>query len=180
MASRGSSPSASLDPRALRLISPRMSPIITGKCQFVGMLSRSLTNADGRVSLVLTQDYRVRPYLVRDDGKWVPGSIFINQVDERHLRYILGIGLERQRLWRSPPGQDGLRIMSAGWVLHFDCNPDLILAKSLREQNGYLATRDVLKLPPLRWASDLKFLAEQQEEGAEGVGSTVDVVVLHG
>lgn len=116
------------------------------------------------MALVLTEDYRVNPYLVRKDGKWMHGSIIIREVDGRHLRYILGIGLERQRMWRKPPGQNGLRSMSAGWVLHFDCNPDLILARSVKEQNEYLSTRDQLGLPPLRWAADLRLLAERQEQ----------------
>ena len=122
------------------------------------------THADGKVSLVLTEDYRINPYLVHKDGKSVPGSIIIGEVAGNHLRYILGIGLERQRLWRRLPDQNGLRTMSAGWVLHFDCNPDLILARSVKEQNEYLATRDQLGLPPLRWAPDLKLLAERQEQ----------------
>ena len=137
-------------------------------------VSSAETYTDGVVSLVLTEDYRINPYLVRKDGQWVPGSVIINETSDNHLRYILGVGLERQRLWRRPPNQNGLRTMSAGWVLHFDCNPDLILARSLKEQNEYLATRDLLGLPPLRWAADLRLLAERREQEEMDAGSTSD------
>jgi hypothetical protein len=127
--------------------------------------AEQITNpcADGRVSIALTEDYRFEPYLVCKDGSWIAASIIIAGVEEAHLRYILGIGLARQKIWRRPAGQNGLRTMSAGWVLHFDCNPDLILARPMKEQNEYLASRDQLGLPPLRWAADLRFLAMQQE-----------------
>jgi hypothetical protein len=59
--------------------------------------------------------------------------------------------------------------MQSGWVFFFDCNPDLMLARPVREQNEYLASRDGLGLPALRWAADLRLLAEREgvvgEEG---------------
>ena len=67
--------------------------------------------------------------------------------------------------------------MAAGWVLHFDCNPDLLLARPTKEQNEYLASRDMLGLPALRWAADLRFLAERQEQAAidaDSMASDVD------
>jgi hypothetical protein len=52
--------------------------------------------------------------------------------------------------------------MQSGWVFFFDCNPDLLLTRPVKEQNEYLATRDGLGLPALRWAADLRLLAERQ------------------
>ena len=108
---------------------------------------------DGIVSLALTEDYRIRPYLVRTSGGWEVASIIIAESGNIHLRYILGAGLDLQTMWRGPAGPDGLRVMAAGWVLHFDCNPDLLLARPTKEQNEYLASRDMLGLPALRWAA---------------------------
>lgn len=76
------------------------------------------------------------------------------------------------RMWRRPPRPNELRIMAGGWILHFDYNPDLILSRSVKEQNGYLATQDLLGLPDLRWAADLRFLAARQEQAANDEDST--------
>ena len=74
----------------------------------------------------------------------------------------MGIGLDPDLMWSPKPLQDGLRTMQPGWVFFFDCNPDLMLARPVREQNEYLASRDGLGLPALRWAADLRALAEWQ------------------
>jgi hypothetical protein len=52
--------------------------------------------------------------------------------------------------------------MDRDWVLYFDCNPDLVLERLAEDQNAYLATRKYLGLPELRWARDLRGMAEWQ------------------
>jgi hypothetical protein len=71
----------------------------------------------------------------------------------------MGVGLDPDLM----PLQNGLRTMQPRRVFFFDCNPDILLTRPVKEQNEYLATRDGLGLPPLRWAADLRFLAEREE-----------------
>lgn len=116
---------------------------------------------DGVVSLVLTDEYRLNPY-VRDRGSDVViRGIVITAVTSVPLKYIVGTGLDPTKMWLSEPLLRGLRIMDTEWVLFFDSNPDLVLARSPKVQNSYLATRDQLGLPELRWAADLRYMAEE-------------------
>ncbi|KAH6629357.1 hypothetical protein C7974DRAFT_424413 [Boeremia exigua] len=116
---------------------------------------------DGIVSIVLTDDYRLNPYLIGEDTNATIASIAAAEMAHFNVRYIMGIGLDPGRMWIGATRQNRLRIMDENWVLYFDCNPDKMLEKSVREQNEYLATRDLMRLPQLRWAADLKFLAER-------------------
>lgn len=74
----------------------------------------------------------------------------------------MGIGLDPSQMWLSEPLQHGFRVMATGWVLYYDCNPDMILAAPASQQKEYIATRNWLGLPQLRWAADLHFLAIQR------------------
>lgn len=112
---------------------------------------------DGVVSIVLTDGYRLSPYIV-DNGS----DPSVVEVVSFSLRYAFGVDLDPDKVWLSEPLPDGSRAMNSDWVLYFDCNPDLVLARSTEEQNAYLATRKHLELPSLRWAADLRFMAEQQ------------------
>ncbi len=106
----------------------------------------------------------MNPYIISNDKETVIVSIIIENMAHLALRYVTGIGLDPEQMWLDAPVHDGLRTMTAGWVLFFDCNPDMMLARSVREQNEYLATRDWLGLPQLRWAADLKRMAERESQ----------------
>ena len=117
---------------------------------------------DGTVSILLTDSCRLHPYLLHINNKETFGSIALPSAADVTHRYVMGIGLDPDLMWSPKPLQDGLRTMQPGWVFFFDCNPDLMLARPVREQNEYLASRDGLGLPALRWAADLRALAEWQ------------------
>jgi hypothetical protein len=113
---------------------------------------------------VLTDGYRLSPYVTGE----ISGSV-IDKASKVPLRYVIGTGFNSEKMWSTESLPDGARAMNSDWVLHFDCNPDLILEKSIEVQNVYLATRKHLELPELRWAKDLRFMAEQQ---AQVIGNT--------
>ncbi|UPX10030.1 uncharacterized protein EKO05_0000706 [Ascochyta rabiei] len=149
-------------PRMVRVLAPRMSPIVT----------------DGTVSIVLTDDYRLSPYMRDGDPDTnMPRTIIPEKLTTRSasvpLQYALGINLDAAKIWLEESLPDGFRAMDPNWVLFFDCNPDLMLARSVEDQNAYLATRDHLGLPVLRWAADLRYLAERQACGTKGSGEAV-------
>lgn len=125
---------------------------------------------DGIVSLVITDDYRFRPYLIPYNGGFAHGSVTEVSVADVTHRYIMGVGLDQQEKWLQAPLQNGLRTMATSWVLYYDCNPDMILERPRQEQNEYLATRDRLGLPLLRWAGDLSFMATQRRQSRQGAG----------
>ncbi|KAF2623282.1 hypothetical protein BU25DRAFT_425047 [Macroventuria anomochaeta] len=159
MASHGLANPNHLDPRAVRVLAPRMSPIIT----------------DESVSIVLTDDYRLNPYLVRKGAGITVAGIVIAGACSVPLRYVMGTDLDPEQMWLSVPRRHGLRIIHSDWVLHFDCNPDLMLARPVEEQNAYLATRDHLGLPELRWAADLRFMAERYDQALRSVVKATSV-----
>ncbi|KAG9198564.1 hypothetical protein G6514_009805 [Epicoccum nigrum] len=134
-------------PRTVHLLAPRTSPIIT----------------DGTVSIVLTDSYRLHPYLTHIDNKEIPRSIALPYAANVTHRYVMGVGLDPDLMWSPKPLQNRLRTMQPGWVFFFDCNPGMLLTRPVKKQNEYLATRDGLGLPPLRWAADLRSLAEREE-----------------
>ncbi|KAF1354245.1 hypothetical protein EJ07DRAFT_158639 [Lizonia empirigonia] len=153
--------SEELGPRPVHVLAPRMSPIIT----------------DGVVSIVLTDDYRLNPYVKDRGSDIVIRGIVIIGVASVPLKYVVGTGLDPTKMWLSEPLIRGLRTMEPDWVLFFDCNPDLVLARSQKVQNSYLATRDQLGLPELRWAADLRFMAERHTLTTRAAGKALSVPV---
>ncbi|KAF9693205.1 hypothetical protein EKO04_008629 [Ascochyta lentis] len=144
-------------PRTVRVLAPRMAPVIT----------------DGVISIVLTDSYRLNPY-VADAGSLTTNSgTAITESTNMPLKYVLGTDLDATKMWLENPLPNGLRAMDFDWVLFYDSNPDLMLVESLENQNAYLATRDHLGLPDLRWAADLRFMAERQ---ARAVASADEAV----
>lgn len=113
-------------------------------------------------SIVLTDDYRLHPYIATEGSNTTIARISDARASNASLRCIFGTVLDPKTMWLSEALPGGLRVMAADWVLHFNCNPDLILARPIEEQNSYLATRDRLGLPDLRWAADLWLMAERQ------------------
>ncbi|KZM21580.1 hypothetical protein ST47_g7279 [Ascochyta rabiei] len=106
-------------PRMVRVLAPRMSPIVT----------------DGTVSIVLTDDYRLSPYMRDGDPDTnMPRTIIPEKLTTRSasvpLQYALGINLDAAKIWLEESLPDGFRAMDPNWVLFFDCNPDLMLARS--------------------------------------------------
>lgn len=116
---------------------------------------------------MLTDDYRLNPYV---EVEWFAATVAGNATNgatNMPLRYVVGNGLDQARMWLDQPLDNGLRTMALDWVLFFDRNPDLILARSMENQNSYLQTRDHLGLPALRWAVDLRFMAERHGPATE-------------